>query len=428
MGNARGNRRRVVAIILDGLRRDLVLPELTPTLAELRKRATWFDAHASVFPSCTRVVSSSFATGCFPARHGLAGNTVCLIENGRLALHDVGKPEFVENKRRLTGTVLERPTLAERLAPNGGAIIFNNVSPGAAYMHDPDGHGYVYHRAGSFGPGRSPILGDGELRVTGDSEGDALAAQRFVSEIVRERRPSFALLWLCQPDKDQHGMALGSPQHREVLAQADRLVRTVFDEVEACRAAGEDVLFLVGSDHGHETITEGVDISAELVSAGLKADLHSSDVMVAANGTGALIYVDAAKNDRIPRLDAFLRSSRWAGKVFGPDALDEARLPAGGSLAFAVAMAANEDVNEFGIPGLSYMALGPGDKPARVGCGQHGGLGRFEQSPFLMIEGDGFPAGETVTALTSAVDIAPTVLRFLGQNADGMDGRPLQAN
>lgn len=428
MGGAGDKRRRVVAVILDGLRRDLVRPEFTPALAELRKRATWFDAHESVFPSCTRVVSSSFATGCFPAQHGLAGNTICLIEDGRLGLHDVGRPEFTENKRRLTGNVLARPTLAERLAPNGGAITFNNVSPGAAYMHDPDGHGYVYHRAGSFGPGRTPIEGQGELRVTGDSAGDAEAAKRFVSEVVRERRPSLALLWLCQPDTTQHGTPLGSPQHREALAQADNLVRSIQDEVEACRAKGEDVLFIVGSDHGHETISEGVDISAELVAADLKADLHSSDVMVAANGTAALIYVDAAEQDRIPALEEFLRSSLWAGKVFNTDTLSEARLPSGGGLAFAVAMASSDDVNEFGIPGRSYTALTPGGNPAKVGCGQHGGLGRFEQSPFLMIEGDGFPAGATVTTVTSAVDIAPTVLRFLGQPTDGMDGRPQQLN
>ena len=164
--------RRVVAVILDGLRRDFVTPELMPTLTALRQRGSWFDAHRSVFPSCTRVVSSSFATGCLPARHGLAGNTVCLLDQGRLTLHDVGKPEFVGNKRRLTGNVLAMPTLAERLADSGGTIVFNNVSPGAAYMHDPDGHGFVYHRAGSFGPGRVPIEGQGALDVTPDVAGD----------------------------------------------------------------------------------------------------------------------------------------------------------------------------------------------------------------------------------------------------------------
>ncbi len=46
--------------------------------------------------------------------------------------------------------------LAERVVSLGHAMLFSNVSPGAAYFHDPDGFGYVYHRAGSFGPGEAP--------------------------------------------------------------------------------------------------------------------------------------------------------------------------------------------------------------------------------------------------------------------------------
>jgi hypothetical protein len=45
-------------------------------------------------------------------------------------------------------------SLAERLVTAGGSAVFSNVSPGAAYAHDPDGYGTVRHRAGSFGPGR----------------------------------------------------------------------------------------------------------------------------------------------------------------------------------------------------------------------------------------------------------------------------------
>jgi len=45
------------------------------------------------------------------------------------------------------------------VAPHGGMILFSNVSPGAAYAHDPDGHGHVYHRAGSYAPGRKRIEG-----------------------------------------------------------------------------------------------------------------------------------------------------------------------------------------------------------------------------------------------------------------------------
>lgn len=418
--------RRVVAVIMDGLRRDFVSPELTPTLSALRDRGTWFGAHRSVFPSCTRVVSSSFATGCLPTRHGLAGNSVCLIDDDRLVLHDVGKPIFVEEKRRLTGRVLDRPTLAERLAPSGGVIVFNNVSPGAAYMHDPDGHGHVYHRAGSFGPGRVRIEGEGELAVSQGPDGDEAAARRFASEIVQDRRPSFAVLWLSEPDTTQHLTPLGSPLHREVLARTDQRVREILEAVDACRRAGEEILFIVGSDHGHETVTEIVDVAAELVEEGLKAGLESDDVVVAPNGTSALIYVDARATDQIPAIGAFLAQRRWSGRVFGPEALGEAGLPGGGGLAFAVAMTSDQEVNEFGIPGRSFAVMPAGGKAKRAGCGQHGGLGKYEQSPFLIIEGEGFTAGARVDDVSSAVDVAPTVLSFLGRPAEDLDGRALQ--
>jgi arylsulfatase A-like enzyme len=426
MMTERAATRRVVAVITDGLRRDLVTPELTPTIAALRKRGTWFGAHRSVFPSCTRVVSSSFSTGCLPSTHGLAGNSMCLVDNGRLVLHDVGKPEFVDEKRRLTGRVLNRPTLAERLARVGGGIVFNNVSPGAAYMHDPDGHGHVYHRAGSFAPGKVRIEGDDELLVVQGPDGDTEATRRFATEVVKERRPAYALLWLSEPDTTQHKVPLGSPRHREVLAATDRNVATVLAAVEDCRRAGEEILLLVGSDHGHETVIETIDVGGELVRAGLKQDAESDDVVVAPNGTGALVYVDPRHEARIGDIGRFLAAQAWSGQVFGRDRLAEAGVPSGGGLAFAVAMAASETPSAFGVPGSSYAVGGASAKSKPVGCGQHGGLGRYEQSPYLIVEGAGFAPGAAVEAPTSAIDVAPTILRFLGQPEEELDGRALQ--
>ena len=145
---------RVVVVVLDGLRRDALGPELTPNLADFAENAARCPGFRSVFPSATRVVSATFATGCYPARHGLAGNSMALIEDGALVRHDAGAPGFLQHRRRVTGRALDVPTLAERLAGAGGAELFSNVSPGAAYAHDPDGFGYVHNRAGSFAPGR----------------------------------------------------------------------------------------------------------------------------------------------------------------------------------------------------------------------------------------------------------------------------------
>ena len=75
--------RRAVVVVLDGMRRDLINDETTPTLARFAARAQSFAVHRSMFPSATRVVSASFATGCTPARHELQGNSLALMENGR---------------------------------------------------------------------------------------------------------------------------------------------------------------------------------------------------------------------------------------------------------------------------------------------------------------------------------------------------------
>src|SRR5262245_23463939 len=133
--------KRVVVVILDGLRRDFVDTSRTPHLAEFAARAEAFPAYRTAFPSATRVVTATFATGCHPASQPLQGHAMALLEDGVLVPHDVGLPGFLEHKRAVTGHALAVPTLAERLAPHGGTIVYNNVSPGAAYAHDPDGYG-----------------------------------------------------------------------------------------------------------------------------------------------------------------------------------------------------------------------------------------------------------------------------------------------
>lgn len=419
--------RRAVVLMLDGLRRDFVTPALMPRLAAFREQASWYEQHRSVFPSVTRVVSSSVATGCRPSRHGLAGNTIAMAENGTLALFDAGKPEFITHKQRLTGAALAMPTLAERLAPLGGVVIYNNVSPGAAYLHDPLGHGHVYHRAGSFGPGLEPITGEAALTIAGDLDGDAALVRRFVAEAIDEGRPALALAWLGHPDTTQHDCPLGSPRHHDALRRADGHAGAVIDAVAAARGRGEDILLLIGSDHGHQTVSGVVDIAGELVAAGLKDTVDSTDVVVAPNGTAALIYVAGSQQDRLARLGAYLADRPWVGRLITPPDFAEFGVPASAGLAFAVAMAADDEaVNDYGVPGLSLAAKPADGKPDRLGCGQHGGLGRYEQSPVLMLDGAGFAPGTVIAEATSAIDLAPTLLAFLGHPAAGLDGRPLQ--
>jgi len=149
-------------------------------------------------------------------------------------------------------------------------------------------------------------------------------------------------------------------------------------------------------------------------------------VMSVSNGTSALIYVDPNHVAMQPALRDFFASRDWVGALFGPDDLAQIGQKPEGGLTFAVSMAASEEPNAFGVPGSSLAAKPAMGKPDRLGCGQHGGLGRYEQAPFLMASGPSFRPGTIRKEPARIVDIAPTALRHLGLDATGMDGAPLQ--
>jgi arylsulfatase A-like enzyme len=320
------------------------------------------------------------------------------------------------------------PTLAERLAAVGGMILFSNVSPGAAYAHDPDGFGHVYHRAGCYAPGRKRLEGAQALTIAQDAAGELLMTERFIAEALIERSPPLAILWLGEPDATQHLQPLGSPRQLAALAQADANAARVIAAVNGLRAGGDDVLLIVCSDHGHQSVSRVVDIEAELIAAGLKDGRESTDVVTPTSGTSTLIYVAANCADRIAAIGAFLLGRDWVDRVVGPDELGAVGQAADHGLAFAISLKSDDEPNAFGVRGRSVEARPAAGKADHLGCGQHGGLARYEQMPFLMIDGESFAAGSVSSDPTSPIDIAPTILAHLGLPVNGMDGRVLSAS
>ena len=98
--------KRAVGVICDGLRADMVTPDLTPNLCALAREGQSFIRHRGVFPSTTRTTSASIATGCLPGRHGLEGNCVAIDEGDGLVALNVGHPDFRDRLRKATGRTL----------------------------------------------------------------------------------------------------------------------------------------------------------------------------------------------------------------------------------------------------------------------------------------------------------------------------------
>ena len=73
---AADNQLQTLIVFFDGLRPDYITAEGMPRLFAFKQTASYGAEHHSVFPTVTRVNSSSYSTGSYPGTHGLMGNTV----------------------------------------------------------------------------------------------------------------------------------------------------------------------------------------------------------------------------------------------------------------------------------------------------------------------------------------------------------------
>lgn len=416
--------RRAVVVICDGHRDDFVRPDLCPAIWSLAARGRRFARHTANFPSATRASAASVATGCWPAQHGLHGNTMGLPGPDGTVVHDVGDPAFRDRMRAALGRTLRVPTLAERLAEHGGAVIASNVSPGAAYFHDPEHFGTVVHRAGSFGPGGRSLDQSEAPSVSHDAAGDMTLTRWFCDEVLLRARHPLAVLWLSDPDLSMHADALGSPCHLAGIAAADACVAEVVRAVDVLRGRGEDVLLLVGSDHGQESVLGHVDIAADLRAAGL-VDAPGT-VEVAPQGGSGLVYLAREGRARRSAVASFLRDHPDVAEVFVGDEMAHVGQRPGDGLEIAFAMARTEAPNAYGVPGQIKVCVSDAKPGKPTGRGSHGGLGRYERHAFLIAQGGGFAAGTVEDGLSRLIDLAPTILRHLGLPRHGMDGLALR--
>jgi predicted AlkP superfamily pyrophosphatase or phosphodiesterase len=67
---------KIIVLVIDGLRPDVIRPEIMPNLARLKQAGVWCANGHSVFPTVTRVNSASIGSGTVPSVHGIVSNTM----------------------------------------------------------------------------------------------------------------------------------------------------------------------------------------------------------------------------------------------------------------------------------------------------------------------------------------------------------------
>ena len=197
-------------VVLDGLRPDYVIPRLMPRLSRLADDGVRFTKHHSVFPTVTRVNASSIATGAYPERHGLLGNSVYFPRVDPAAGLDTSNRDHLLRIQESEASLLDVPDLGSIFSAEGRTVLVaSSGSTGSAYL--------LNHRAGSAGT-KGGIL---HTEYTSPPELHARLVERLGApppaaepDAGRNRwivdallevgldhfRPDVVILWLSDPD------------------------------------------------------------------------------------------------------------------------------------------------------------------------------------------------------------------------------------
>ena len=430
---------RVLLIVVDGLRPDYVTPAVMPHLNALGKRGMVGERNHAVFPTVTRVNSSSLTTGTYPQKHGILGNTVffpAIDPIKGLSTADANKLMAIDQS---TGGKLQmQPSLPEILKAAGKrAMVYSSGSSGSAFLMDRTVSGigivnielmlpetlkaHVLETMGAVPAEATPNLGVNKYIV------DA-----FIKLGLDEYKPDLTMMWITDPDHTAHKYGPGAPLTVESLKAVDGEIGRILSAIDE-RGLRESMNIIITSDHGFATYggdphpMKTANVTGLLISKGLKAATDSDDVVVV---EGA-IYVKDHDAAKIAAIVQALQAMPWVGALFTRGATPEATegtVP--GTLSFAVAHWDNErtaDIlvapnwtaaeNKYGFKGRTMMP----------GIAGHGNSSPFEIHNTLIVAGPGFKVGTSAATPTSNVDIAPTICHLLGLPEQAqMDGRVLR--
>src|SRR5438876_4733814 len=112
--------RRVVMIVWDGMRPDMMTEKNCPTLWRLAQEGVTFRHHHSVYPTATNVNGTALVTGVYPARSGIIANHEYRPEIDNRKIIDVEDPAVVRKGDEISGgKYVALPTIAELVRASG---------------------------------------------------------------------------------------------------------------------------------------------------------------------------------------------------------------------------------------------------------------------------------------------------------------------
>ena len=413
--------RRVVIVVWDGLRPDLIVPEATPTLAAMAASGTWVRDSYCAYPSETRVNATTLATGCHPGRHGIVGNKLYVPDVDPHGAVVTGDDATLTAIAERDPPLVAVPSLGDYLAEAGkSVVVVSSGSPGSAWLSNPRFQDHLYNRAlvrpaaaQAAAAQLGPVPPDSHP-ATGQLDWQARVCTEHVWPTLR---PDVTICWLTDPDHTQHRCGLGAPQSLAALRGCDAVFGRLLGSLDTL-GWRDHTNVIVTSDHGFTTRRPQYEIDPI-------AALASDDVIVS---SGA-IYLTSESTDRAAAIVQTLQDHPAVGAIFAADDGPAAERP--GTMPLSMAWGGRlhrrrpdiqcspvwwDDTNEYGVPGY---AAGP------AGAG-HGSTSPRDLRNTLILAGPDVRSGTTSDVPAGLIDVAPTVLAMLGLPVPAtMDGRVL---
>lgn len=440
---------KVIVAIFDGLRADMATPERSPNVCRLMRRGAWFQNARSVFPSVTRVATTSVATGATPGLHGVVGNAFYLPEVFRDRVIDTSNIDHVRvAEALLPGGLVAVPTLGDALSRAGKRFaVVHTGSAGSAHLVNPRARHNGHWTFSIHGADASPTpeaahevvarLGEAPQRALPRIDELDYAARVMTEHVLPVLRPDVALVWFNEPDTTFHYREIGSRDSQDALSAADAAFGRILDWIEA-QPDADRFAVIAGSDHGQISTSGAIPLADEARKAGFfleeKDGLSGASFAMTGGRSGEIRSLDGADAGKVAR---WLMEHPAVGHVFSRGRNEvEGVIP--GTLAFetvsadharqpdlAFVLRAQDSFDSRGLSGLGLMTVC--DVP--LGGGMHGGLHEKELNTLLVVAAPGRGAAPTVSNKPAGIiDIAPTVLGLLGLTSPAtMQGRNLLA-
>ena len=325
-------------------------------------------------------------------------------------------------------------TLGERLQAQGKSLVtIGSGTSGASLLLNPtapDGTGVMINAGSEDGPRAFPAdVGQEMQRRFGPPPANpgtskvAYVIRALNDYVLTDLNPDVVLTWMTEPDGSQHQHGVGSPEATATICNDDRNIGLVLQQLKKLQIADRTNIMVV-SDHGFSVTDYAVNVSQELVKAGLKQSATSTDVIVANTGSVAL-HVKDRDPARIEAISRFLLRRPDADTVL-LELIGHANPEGGADIVVTFPWSAKP--NAYGVPGSAATSAG-GTAPtgARTGnASTHGSFSPYDVQNTFLGWGVDFKDGTVSQVPAGNIDVVPTRLALEGLTTRGTEGRILR--